>query len=129
MAGGFTLVELLITVAILGVVSAVAIPSYLGVVDRTDRKAKVAEVIGLAKECAAANAGGSDGPGIVISDPRTGRPVICGGDPRRRWRKNIKSQKFAKRGPVDCLGQNFANAGSVWVRVEDDGRMRCIRRN
>ena len=52
LAQGFTLIELMIVVAIIGVLSAVAIPQFLGVRDRAAAGAKVGELVGLAKECA-----------------------------------------------------------------------------
>ena len=52
LAQGFTLIELMIVVAIIGILSAVAIPQFLGVRDRSELQAKVGEAIGLAKECA-----------------------------------------------------------------------------
>ena len=52
LAQGFTLIELMIGVAIIGVLSAVAIPQFLGVRDRAAAGAKVGELVGLAKECA-----------------------------------------------------------------------------
>ena len=52
LAQGFTLIEVMIVVAIIGILSAVAIPQFLGVRDRSELQAKVGEAIGLAKECA-----------------------------------------------------------------------------
>ena len=52
LAQGFTLIELMIVVAIIGILSAVAIPQFLGVRDRSAVSAKVGELVGLAKECA-----------------------------------------------------------------------------
>ena len=49
LAQGFTLIELMIVVAIIGVLSAVAIPQFLGVRDRAAAGAKVGELVGLAK--------------------------------------------------------------------------------
>jgi type IV pilus assembly protein PilA len=49
---GFTLIELMIVVAIIGILSAVAIPQFLGVRSRAAASAKVGELVGLAKECA-----------------------------------------------------------------------------
>lgn len=52
LAQGFTLIELMIVVAIVGILSAVAIPQFLGVRDRSELQAFVGEAVGLAKECA-----------------------------------------------------------------------------
>jgi type IV pilus assembly protein PilA len=52
LAQGFTLIELMIVVAIIGILSAVAIPQFLGVRDRSELQAFVGEAVGLAKECA-----------------------------------------------------------------------------
>ncbi|WP_191964785.1 type IV pilin protein [Synechococcus sp. RSCCF101] len=116
----FTLVELVVTVAILGVLSAVAIPQYLGVVDRSDRKAKVAETISVAKECAVLNLGDRDGSGVALTNPvsgSSGRRQRCGD----RWPgiRFFVSQRFNSPGPVECQGESFTNARGVVVFVFD----------
>jgi len=52
LAQGFTLIELMIVVAIIGILSAVAIPQFLGIRDRAAASAKVGELVGISKECA-----------------------------------------------------------------------------
>ena len=53
-AKGYTLIELLITVVILGTLSAIALPNFLGVKEAADGKSAIASATALAKECSTA---------------------------------------------------------------------------
>ena len=60
---GFTLVELLIVVVVLGVLSAVALPNFLGANERAKRNSSLTSTIEMSKECASE---------IVLDEGRTG---------------------------------------------------------
>jgi type IV pilus assembly protein PilA len=55
---GFTLIELMIVVAIVGILSAVALPQFLGARNAAQAGAAVGEALGIAKECAVIAASG-----------------------------------------------------------------------
>ena len=50
----FSLVELMVVIVIIGILSAVALPQFLGVKDKAKLNTQIAEAGSLAKECAAA---------------------------------------------------------------------------
>ncbi len=73
-AQGFTLIELMIVVAIVGILSAVALPNFLQARNAAEAGAKVGEVVGIGKECATFVASGGVGAapsqaGVTCTDP------------------------------------------------------------
>ena len=119
---GFTLVELMIVVAIIGLLSAVAIPQFLNARNRADAKSKVGELVGIAKECATFNAEADEAASTV--HPPVGSAIACGGaNPPTTL--DLVSREFAAPTTVDCLGKTFSNVTGVTIEVSGAGEISC----
>ena len=83
---GFTLVELMIVIVIVGILSAVALPNFLGTRNKADAQSAIGAMSGFAKLCSAnminndgsALAGTGAGTDITVSN--TGAGTNCDGD-------------------------------------------------
>lgn len=119
LARGFTLVELMITVAIVGILSAVALPQFLNARNSAAAGAAVGELLGLAKECAVGQASKIT---AALSSP-AGTSVTCDGTASATMTSDAWTA-----GPVGvtCLdGRSTATSVKAIVTVEAAGSMSC----
>ena len=116
---GFTLVELMIVVAIIGLLSAVALPQFLSTRDRADAKAKVGELVGLSKECGTFNAE-ADMTSSTINGPVN--TVTCGGSSPASLTMSSKTWRVSLS--IDCAGTSI-NAKQAKMAIEPTGRLTC----
>jgi type IV pilus assembly protein PilA len=116
---GFTLVELMIVVAIIGLLSAVALPQFLSTRDRADAKAKIGELVGLSKECGTFNAE-ADMTASTITGPAN--TVTCGGSSPSTVTMTSKTWRVSLA--IDCVGSTIT-ASRAKMAIDASGRLTC----
>ena len=112
-AKGFTLIELMIVVAIVGLLSAVALPQFLGARAAADAGAAIGEIVGLGKECAVYLTSG--GVGTPVANCATGADRSFS----RTWSGTVQN--------LNCLGVTNGSTGRsvATVTVTSVGVMSC----
>lgn len=118
-AKGFTLIELMITVAIVAIISAVAYPSYIGYVQRTNVKSLQADLISAVADADAYRARNFTYTGWVVPANLSGSakftvtPTITSAGRVLTIRAVPKSSMSGSGAlAIDSLGQNCHNTSS-----------------
>jgi type IV pilus assembly protein PilA len=112
---GFTLVELMIVVAVIGILSAVALPQYLGARNAAAAGAAVGELIGQSKECATFKASGGVGAAPTIGG------VACSSGGAQSFSRTFGGSAAGLR----CLGTGTSSGASATVSVAANGSLTC----
>jgi type IV pilus assembly protein PilA len=113
LARGFTLIELMITVAIVGLLSAVALPQFLGARTSAAAGAAIGEKVGLAKECATYVASG----GVGTLPSTGGTCSTSGGTYTATWTGSPTG--------VKCLTTSVDGKQSATITVSSTGSLTC----
>ena len=114
---GFTLVELIVTVAIISILAIAGIPRFLGLVNRVEAKVMVGKAVGIAKECATLQLEGE--PNSTVNAPNGSTPTCDGSGPAQ-----IVSETWSSTQTLDCA-QITVTGRTATLTVTTLGEISC----
>jgi type IV pilus assembly protein PilA len=125
-ARGFTLVELMIVVAIVGILSAVALPNYLQARSAALIGSRVGEAVGFAKECAVRTVTGIGSVPSGSSSTNDGSVAIAGCSGQGSTGTATATWGNARADGVRCLSQSSASSHTqAEVSIDASGTLSC----
>lgn len=126
LARGFTLVELMIVVAIVGILSAVALPNFLQARSAALIGSRVGEAVGFAKECAVFTVTGIGGKPNTATGGADGGVSISGCTGQDQAGAVTASWGSARAAGVRCLSQTSTTSNSTaTVSISTSGSLSC----
>ncbi|MEA5441578.1 type II secretion system protein [Cyanobium gracile] len=117
---GFTLIELMIVMSLVGILSVVLLPQYFRTKIQAEAAISIAETLSFAEQCAVAN---KSGIAVTVQQPFNGAARICNGQAVRQINSRTWSGDAAG---IQCLGVT-ANGSQrrARIRVATDGSLTC----
>jgi type IV pilus assembly protein PilA len=124
---GFTLVELMIVVAIVGILSAVALPNFLQARSAALIGSRVGEAVGFAKECAVYTVTGiGSTPQPPTGTPNDGGVTVTGCNGQGATGTVAATWGSARAQGVRCLGATSTTTNTTaTISISSSGSLAC----